>query len=180
LHLKKEIEEEKKKEPFFFGTHPRLQERVENYDNFLKTQYKDKKGGIQNSEVFLEKIHKVILDNSYLNLKAGRFKIAERGVERYLTIKSNNPKAYCLLGEIYRQKAEKGDLEKAKEHYQKAISIDPSYPDAYKGMGLIHYKQGEKEQAKKCLEQYLSLSPQAMDKAYIEEYTKKCHEGENP
>jgi len=179
-HLKKEIEEEKKKEPFFFGTHPRLQERVENFDSFLKTQYKGKRGGIQNSEIFLEKIHRAILDNTSLDLKAGRFKIAERGVEKYLTIKPKDPKAYCLLGEIYRQKAEKGDLEKAKEHYQKAISIEPSYPDAHKGIGLIHYKQGEKEQAKQCLEQYLSLSPQAMDKAYIEEYIKQCNEGEKP
>jgi tetratricopeptide (TPR) repeat protein len=180
IHLKQEIEEEKKKEPFFFGTHPRLKERVENYDNFNQNQYKDKRGGVKNSEIFLEKINKVILDNSHLDLKAGSFKIAERGVEKYLTIKLDNPKAYCLLGEIYRQKAEKGDLEKAKEHYQKAISIDPFYPDAHKGIGLIHYKQGEKELAKNSLEQYLSLSPQAIDRAYIEEYLKQCHGGKKP
>jgi predicted Zn-dependent protease len=180
LHMKKEYEEEKIKEEHFFGTHPRFQERVENYESFLRTQYKDKTGGIQNSEIFLEKTHQVILDNASLDLRAGRFKMAERGVEKYLTMKSNDPKAYCLLGEIHRQKAEKGDLEKAREHYQKAISIDGSYPDAHKGMGLIHYKQGEKGQAQKCLEQYLSLSPQAMDRAYIEEYIKNCHEGENP
>ena len=114
IHLKKEVEEEKKKEPFFFGTHPRLQERVENYENLLKDQYKDKRGGIRNSEMFLERIHRVILDNVSLDLKAGRFKIAERGVEKYLTIKPSNPKAYYFLGEICRQRAEQGDLEKAK------------------------------------------------------------------
>jgi Zn-dependent protease with chaperone function len=179
-HLKKEIEEEKKKEPFFFGTHPRLQERVENYENFLKGQYKNRRGGMQNSEIFLEKIHKVILDNVHLDLKAGRYKVAERGIGKYLAIKSNDPKAYCFLGEIYRQKADKGDLEKAKEYYYKAISIDPSYPDSHKGMGFIHYKQGEKELAKNSLEQYLSLSPQAMDRSYIEEYIKQCHGGEKP
>jgi len=180
LHLKKEIEEEKKREPFFFGSHPRLQDRVENYENLLKTQYKDKRAGIKNSELYLEKIHRVILDNSRLDLKVGRFKIAQRGVQKYLAIKPNDPKAYCLLADIYKQKAEKGDLEKAKEHYQKAISIDSSYPDAYKGIGLILYKQGEKELAKKSLERYLSLSPQAMDKAYIEEYIKQCYGGEKP
>lgn len=180
LYMRKEYEEEKIKEEHFFGTHPRFQERAENYENLLKTKYKDKQGGVQNSEVFMEKIHRVILDNASLDLKAGRFKIAERGVEKYLTIKPNDPKAYCFLGEIYRQKAEKGDLEKAKEHYQKAISIDPSYPDAHKGIGFIYFKQGEKEQAKKCLKQYLSLSPQTMDKAYIEEYLKQCNGGEKP
>lgn len=180
LHMKKEYEGEKIKEEHFFRTHPRFQDRVENYENLLKTTYKDNQSGITNSEVFMEKIHRVILDNAFLDLKAGRFKIAERGVEKYLSIKSTDPKAYCLLGEIYRQKAEKGDLEKAKEHYKKAISIDPSYSDAHKGMGFIYFKQGEKGLAKKSLEQYLFLSSQPMDRAYIEEYIKQCHEGEKP
>lgn len=171
-HLKKEVEDEKIKEPFFFGTHPRLQERIENYDTFIKTQYPEQKGGIKNSELFLKKIHKMILDNAWLDLKVGRFKIAQKGAEKYLTIKPNDAAAYYLLGEIFRQRADKGDTEKAKEHYQKAISTDPSYPDPYKGIGLICYKQGEKHLAKKYLEQYLSFSPQASDRAYIEEYIK--------
>lgn len=179
-HLKKEIEEEKKKEPFFFGTHPRLQERVENCEQFLKRQSQDRKGGIQNPEIFLQKIHKVLLDNSRLDLKAGRFKIAERGVEKYLAIKPDDPRAYCLLGEIHRQKAEKGDTEKAKEHYEKAISIDAAYPDSHRGMGLIYYKQGEMILAKKFLEQYLFLSLEAPDRAYIEEYINRCDGGEKP
>ena len=36
LHLKREVEEEQIKEPFFFGTHPRLQERIDNYNVLLK------------------------------------------------------------------------------------------------------------------------------------------------
>ena len=180
LQMRKEYEEEKMREELLFGTHPRFQERAENYENLLKTKYKDIRSGIQNSAIFMEKIHRVILDNASLDLKAGRFKIAEREVEKYLGIKSSDPKAYYLLGEIYRQKAEKGDLEKAKDHYQKAISIDSSYPDAHKGMGFIYFKQGEKGLAKKSLEQYLSLSPQATDRAYIAEYIRHCREGEKP
>jgi predicted Zn-dependent protease len=180
LYMRREYEEEKIKEELFFGTHPRFQERAENYENLLKTEYKDKRGGIQNPEIFMEKIHQVILDNASLDLKAGRFKIAEKGVEKYLNIRSSDPKAYYLSGEIYRQKAEKGDLGKAKEYYLKAISLDPSYPEAHRGMGFIYFKQGDKELAKKSLEQYLSLSPQATDRAYIEEYIKECREGEKP
>lgn len=177
VHIKKELEEEKIKEPFFFGTHPRLQERIENYEAILNTQYRGNRVGIKNSEIFLEKIHRLILDNAHLDLKVGRFKIAQRGVEKYLTIKPDDARAYYLLGEIFRQKGEEGDMERAKGHYQKAISINPSYPDPYKGIGLIHYKQGEKSLAKKSLELYLSLSPQASDRAYIEEYIKHCNEG---
>lgn len=175
VHLKEEVEEEKIKEPFFFGTHPRLQERIENYETFLKTQYHGQKGGIKNQEIFLEKINKVILENAHLDLKAGRFKIAQKGTEKYLALKPNDAKAYYLLGEIFRQRGEVGDIEKAKEHYQKSISIDPFYPEPHKGIGLIYYKQGEKLLAKKSLELYLSLSRNASDRSYIEEYIKQCN-----
>ncbi len=177
LHLKKEVEEEKGKEPFFFGTHPRLKERIENYETLLKAQSQGQGVNIQNTEIFLKKTVKVILDNARDDLKAGRFKMAERGVEKYLKIKMESAEAYCLLGDIFRQKGEKGDIEKAGEHYQKAISINPSYPDSYKGIGLIHYKQGEKALAQKALELYLSHSPKALDRAYIEEYIRQCKEG---
>lgn len=174
-HLRKEVEGEKIKEPFFFGTHPRLEERIENYETFLQTIKHT--GGIKNTGLFLEKINKVILDNSYLDLKAGRFKIAQRGVEKHLTIKPNDAEAYYLLGEIFRQRGEEGDAEKAKEHYQKAIFINPDYPDPHKGIGLICYKQGDISQAKKFLELYMTLSPKAPDSAYIQEYIKQFNTG---
>jgi tetratricopeptide (TPR) repeat protein len=91
-------------------------------------------------------------------------------------MKSETAEAHCLLGDIYRQRGDKMDIERSKEHYQKAISIDPSYPDSYKGIGLIHYKQGERVLAQKILELYLFHSPKALDRAYIEEYIHQCKE----
>jgi len=178
IYLKKELEEEERKEPFFFGTHPRLEDRIENCEMLLATHSQKNHGGIQNADIFLKKIRKVILDNARDELKAGRFRIAERGVEKYLRIKSESAEVYCLLGDIHRQRGEGDDIEKAKEYYQKAININPEFPDSHKGIGLIHYKQGEKNLAKKALEAYLSLLPQAVDKAYIEEYIHQCTEGE--
>jgi predicted Zn-dependent protease len=170
LHLKKELEDEQIKEPFFFGTHPRLQERIQNYNSFLtQLQYPNV---TKNTEIFLQKTKNVILDNAFLDLKAGRFNMAKRGAEKYLSIKPDDARAYYLLGEIHRQKGEKDDSEKAKENYEKAISLDPSFPDSYKGLGMIYYKQGEKFLAKKYFELYLSVYPEAPDKAYIEEYLK--------
>lgn len=177
LHLKKEVEEEKRKEPFFFGTHPRLKDRLENYGTLLKDLPQKQQGSIQNTEVFLKKIGPVILENARDDLKAGRFKIAERGVEKYLKIKPESAEAYCLLGDIHRQRGDGSDVETAKGDYQRAISTDASYPDSYRGIGLIYYKGGEKALAKKALEWYLSLSPQALDRAYIEEYIHQCQEG---
>jgi tetratricopeptide (TPR) repeat protein len=119
----------------------------------------------------------IILDNARLDLKIGRFKIAQKGIEKYLLLKNDDAKAYYLLGEVFRKRCEEGDMEKAKKNYQRAISVNSTYPYSYKGIGLIHYKQGKKFLAKESLEQYLSLLPHAFDKAYIEGYIKQCNEG---
>ena len=175
-HLKRELEEENMQEPFFFGCHPRLQERVENCEKFLKTRYQKEETGIKNTGVFLTKLHKVILDNAWLDLKAGRFHSAQRGAEKYLKIEPNDAGVYYLLGEVFRQRAKAGDMHKAKVYYEKAISLDPFYPEPHKAIGLIYYKDGEKTLAKKSFGQCLSLSPHRADKAYIVGYLKKCNQ----
>ncbi len=175
-HLKRELEEENMQEPFFFGCHPRLQERVENCENFLKTRYQKEETGIKNSGIFLTKLHKVILENAWLDLKAGRFHSAQRGAEKYLKIEPNDAGVYYLLGEVFRQRAKAGEMHKAKAYYEKAISLDPFYPEPHKAIGLIYYKDGEKTLARKFFGQCLSLSPQRGDKAYIVGYLKKCNQ----
>ncbi len=175
-HLKRELEEENMQEPFFFGCHPRLQERVENCEKFLKTRSQKEETGIKNTGVFLTKLHKVILDNAWLDLKAGRFHSAQRGAEKYLKIEPNDAGVYYLLGEVFRQRAKADDMHKAKAYYEKAISLDPFYPEPHKAIGLIYYKDGEKTLAKKSFGQCLSLSPHRADKAYIVGYLKKCNQ----
>jgi len=173
--LKQELEEEEITEPFFFGTHPRVKERMKNYAKLLKGEYKERRGGTKNAELFQSKISRLVLDNAWLDLKGGRFKQAQRGAEKYQAKKANDARGYYLLGEVCRQRGEKGGGEKAKSYYQKAIAINPGYPDSFKAMGLMQYKQGEKGSAKKNLKQYLSLAPQAADREYIEEYLKECN-----
>jgi Flp pilus assembly protein TadD len=81
------------------------------------------------------------------------------------------------LGELFRQRGEEGDLEKAEKEYHLAIQLNPSYPEPYEGLGLIYYKRGEKEKARAQFERYLSLAPDAKDKRYIEHYLKKIKQG---
>ncbi|MBI5342651.1 MAG: M48 family metalloprotease [Deltaproteobacteria bacterium] len=170
-HLKKEIEEEKISEPFFFGTHPRIQERIENYETLLKTEYAGRTG-ISNGEAFFAATREVILENARLDLKMGRFGIARRGAEKYISIQGKDARGHHLLGEVFRQKGEKEDEEKAIAEYRKAIELDSSYPDSHKCLGMIRMKKGEKAEAKKHFERYLALAPKAPDRGYVEEYLK--------
>jgi predicted Zn-dependent protease len=172
-HIKKEMEEEDQKEPFFFGTHPRLKDRIENYDDFLADMGKQV-GGVTNAEPFRKKMAGVIMDNAFVNLRAGRFLQAQHGAEKYLTIRPKDGRGYYLLGEIARQKGEDEDLAEAKKMFQKGISADPSYPDDYKGLGLLYFKEGKKSQAAKDFKTYLAKAPHAADRSYIEEYLSQC------
>jgi predicted Zn-dependent protease len=172
-HLKAEMEEEDQKEPFFFGTHPRLKERIENYGDFLADMGKQA-GGVTNAETFRKKVAGVIIDNAFVELRAGRFMHARRAAEKYVTIRPKDGRGYYLLGEIARQKGEEENLAEAKKQFQKGVAADPSYPDDYKGLGLLYFKEGKKSQAAKAFKAYLAKAPHAADRSYIEEYMSQC------
>jgi predicted Zn-dependent protease len=172
-HLKSDIEEEKIREPFFFGTHPKLQERIDNYGRLLAREQLGPMGGAKNAEQFAQKVHRVFLANAALDLKRGRFKQAQEGIERYLTVRPDDARPYYLLGELCRQRAGQGDTEKAIGYYRKSIEFDPSYAEAYRGLGFLYLKEKEKGLAKAHFERYLALVPQAADRLYIEQYMKQ-------
>jgi predicted Zn-dependent protease len=174
-HLKEELASENLKEPFFFATHPQLQKRIENCKGFLDTLNSPETQGIKNKEVFLDRIQRVLLYNSSLDLKAGRFRAARRGVEKYLTLRKDDPKAYFLVGEILRERGEVEDDLRAKDFYEKAIALDPSYPDPHKAIGLIYFKEGEWVLAKRSFESSLALSPHMHDRAYVQGYLQECN-----
>jgi predicted Zn-dependent protease len=173
-HLKKEIEDEKIVEPFFFATHPNLQERIRTCETFLTAHGIEAPSGIKNTEHFLMKTKGAILDNGWLDLKLGRFSAAQRSAEKYLTISPDYAGAYYLLGEIARQRDLAGDMDRAKDYYEKAITADPSCGECYKALGLIYYKAGEMSLAKSAFQSCLLRSPDTPDKAYIRSYLAKC------
>ena len=172
--LKQEIELEGVKEPYFFGTHPKVGQRIENVNNWLAEKYRGKITGIKNTDVFQSKISRLVLDNARLDLRQGRFFVAQRTVEKFLAVKQDDARAYFLLGEIFRQRGRQDDAAAAIKNYEKSISLNPSFPEPHKAMGLIHYKDGKKRLAKKHFESCLLLSPDTIDRAYIQGYLKLC------
>ncbi len=173
MMLAEELEKEGIEEPFFFGTHPRLKDRIENYRGLLAELTPSQGQGVKNPKTFNRKIRRLLLVNADLDLKAGRFGTAQRGVERYISLRPKDARAYYLLGEIYRQRGADGDLQEAKKRYKKAMSLSPGYADPHKGMGMVHYKEGKNRLARKSLKSYLSLAPRAEDRAYIQQYIQQ-------
>jgi predicted Zn-dependent protease len=175
VHLMKDAEEEKsKKKTFYFATHPHVQERMESFSELLVAPKEGPAGTERNPERFLEKTRQVMLENTRLDLRTGRFNSAQTGAKKILQHWPEEGEVYFVLGEILRQRGEKGDAEEAKEYYRRASSHSPSLADPYRGLGLILFKEGDKEPALKALEQYLNLCPDAKDRAHIERCIEQC------
>ena len=172
--LVRDAQQEKVKAPLFYATHPRLQERIETIEETVRTEYRDRPGGLTNAAVFRKNTSQVVLDNAWMDLKAGRFDAARDGATKYVALGAGDARGHYLLGEVLRQKGERTATEQAIAHYRKAIAADRAYPDPHRGLGLLHFQLAQKPQARRALETYLSLSPQAGDRAYIEEYIQQC------
>lgn len=169
-YLKQELEEEKIEEPFFFSSHPKLVERIENYSALLRTVYAGRDGET-NTRAFRRHAARLLLDNAELDVKRASYRSAERSIEKYLEQKSNDPRAFYLLGEVYRHRVS-DDAEKAKANYEKTLSLQDNQPEAYRALGLLQYKTGDRPSARRNLQRYLSLKPEASDREYIREYLR--------
>jgi predicted Zn-dependent protease len=164
-------------EPFFFGTHPKLQDRINSYNFLIANQFKGLTGMV-NGLVYQKKIKEVILLNAALNIKAGRFKVAEQDIWTYLDRQNESAEAFYLLGEICTQNETDEDTHKAVEFYTYAIHLDPNYSDPHRELGIIAFKQDRMDDAEKYFTSYLNLAPNAIDRGYLEENLKTIR-GEN-
>lgn len=173
-HLKKDIDEQEIKEPFFFGSHPRLQERVRNYTGFIKANYPNTTGDV-NEERFMEVITPMLLDNAQSDLSMGRYNSAKNGIERFIRRQPASARGHFCLGEVYRQMGEEEDRANAIKAYERAISCDPEYPEPHKGLGIVYYKQKRYLNSRAAFEQYLLLDPEAEDKGYIQQYIQRMN-----
>ncbi len=179
-HLRQEMDERKVKEPFFFGTHPRLQERIENYPRLLGTRYTAQameEGRRKNSDEFLRSILHLLLDNAILDLEIGRYKTAQAAIEKHLKEQAHSARGHFLLGEVLRRSGQ-GDphTQRAIAAYREAVRLDSTYPEPHRELGLLYRAQNDHEHARSEFERYLALSPTAVDapiiRGYLEELQK--------
>jgi tetratricopeptide (TPR) repeat protein len=163
-------------EPFFFGSHPRLEDRVRSYNFLLATEFKGVSGE-KKGLTYQEKMKDIILLNSALNIKAGRFKVAEQDIWTYIDRQNESAEAFFLLGEICTQNDDDKDTDKAIEFYNYAVHLDAEFPKPYRELGLIYFKKDNKLEAEKNFSTYLKLAPDALDRGYIEENLKTIRQG---
>jgi predicted Zn-dependent protease len=193
-HLQEDFDKEKNGEPFFFGTHPRLQERIDSYEDLIKeaipTGTNTDKEMVINEVQFLQLTHKLVLDNALFDISMGRFETAKQGIRKFLKQKPESTQGYYYLAEAYLHQSEQPPnkrlkdketkeekRQKAIEYYQKAIETDPGFPLPYKAVGILYFKEGEKDKARERLTKYLELSADGQDAAYVKGYLERLGDG---
>jgi predicted Zn-dependent protease len=171
-HLMAEMEEEDQDEPFFFGSHPKLADRQANYQSFIADRGYPQ-GGTVNREIYENAVAPAIYETARLDLKAGRYAKAEKGIQRYLKIYPRSGRAHYLLGEVYRQRNHRDDIQNAIKHLLMASKLNRQHAEPYRSIGIVYMNQKDKKAARQAFRSYLKWAPQAMDREFIREYIRQ-------
>jgi predicted Zn-dependent protease len=167
-------------ENFFFGNHPRLDERIATTEELLKTKYAttDTTALVRNSDEFAMRTRTVVRENAALDIRAGRFGLAKSQLDRVLPLEPKDPTTHLYYGDLYRLQAQRAKMAadkpalvaQALEAYERAAALDPTYPDPFRQMGFLYYQTKDTEKAKEAFRRYLALKPDATDARRIKEY----------
>lgn len=166
-HLIAELKASDINEPFFFSSHPKLQER---FDNFERLSRDAPASAEPRPDPYLPKMSEVRVKNLEADLSMGRYKQVLLVLGDEEQRKTYPPYAHYYLGEAYRLRGEKGDDARAEQAYLKATDDAPDFPPAYRALGIHYLKQGAYENAEKHLEKYLAMAPSAAERKYAEHY----------
>lgn len=168
-------------ETFFFGSHPRLQERIDSTRDLLRTRYASaaaSPGAVGSTEEFGLRMRTVVRENALLDIRAGRFGLAQAQLDRVLAITPRDPVANLYYGDLHRLQAQRvrsrSDKDEharlALERYERAAELDPAFPDPFRQLGFLYYQQKDTARAREAFRKYLALKPQAPDARRIKEY----------
>jgi predicted Zn-dependent protease len=165
-------------EPYFFSTHPALEDRIESFEELVR-QHAATNGyrGEQEYRMQVEELQLELLQD-YLEL--GQYQSVLLILGRPDAFVRYPLSAWFYLGEAYRLRDEEGDAARSAEAYTTAIRLVPEFAPSWRAMGLHYMKQGDASQADSHFSRYLELRPDAPDRAYIELYrtnlkTKDAH-----
>jgi len=169
-HLMRDVKLEEIKEPFFFSTHPKLKDRFDNMTR-LSSQAAGGSDGTSR-EAYSKIVLQARLDTLDSLISMGRSKQVVAMLEEAQTQAELPPQARYYLGEAYRLRGDKGDLELAEGVYRQVIGAAPDYAPSYRALGVVLLKAGRNADAARQFEHYLALAPDAKDRKYVERYLR--------
>lgn len=168
-------------EVFFYGNRPRMGERYEVTRELLGTTYTraaEAPTTARSGGEFEQTLRPVVRDNAALDVRAGRFGLAQRQLDRVLAATPRDPIAQLYYGDLYRLRSQRASdaleqteyVRKALERYERALELDPKYPEPFRHLGFLYFQTKDTAKAGEAFERYLTLAPDAPDAQRIREY----------
>ncbi|MGH8728357.1 MAG: M48 family metalloprotease [Burkholderiales bacterium] len=176
-HLVRELKAADVKEPFFFSTHPKLQDRV---DNFKKLSEGTPDGGIVREPEYVEHVTDLRLANLQNELTHGRSKHVLLALCDEERLSDYPPSVHYYIGEAYRLRGAQGDEVSAEIAYLKALEQAPNFAATYRALGVLYLKQKDYAHAAPLFEKYLAMAPEAKDREYVVHYLERAKNGGAP
>jgi beta-barrel assembly-enhancing protease len=173
-HMKKEYDQAKIREPFYYGSHPLLNQRIsmveiflEKNKNILERMKIRKVSGAEYSW----KIADLLLDNAELDIEYGRFNTAMLAIQKHLAVYAMSWRGHYCKGKLILKLNEgPASIEQAMREYQLSIRLNPAYPLPHREIGLIYYDRKDRRLALYEFNQYLSLAKNPIDGPIIRQY----------
>jgi predicted Zn-dependent protease len=163
-------------EPYFFSTHPGLQDRIESFEALV--QQHGASNGYRGEQDYHMRVAGLQLELLEDYLELGRYQSVLLILGRPDAFVRYPLSAWFYLGEAYRLRDDEGDAARSAEAYTTAIAQAPEFAPSYRALGLYYMKQGDTRQAQDHFTRYLELLPDAPDRAYIQLYRENLNTGD--
>ena len=173
--------EPKKVEAFFFGSHPRLSERMVSTRAYVAkhpTAPVDETVRLAREDAFTRRIRPVVRDDARLNIEMGRLTLAASQLDKVRGWMPEDPETHLLTGRLRlaqaaakQEPADQRQLRReAEDSFRKSIELDADRPAPHRELGLLLYERQAFREACTQFRRYVKLAPNADDTQRIRDY----------
>jgi predicted Zn-dependent protease len=171
--LLSEAKRTKTKQPYFFGSHPRLEERIASYEALVGALPESSSGRTE-ADRYLTAVLPALSLNAEAALRNADYDFARDCANRALAARPDAPDLLFILAEIPRRRGTGNDDTLALQACEHLRARHPDFPETYRSLGLLHLRAARRPDAATAFRRYLELRPAAPDRAYIDQLLKQC------
>lgn len=174
--LKANVERYDIKQPYFFATHPAIEERISNYYTLTGLSSEPETLMDEEDRTFDGILKPVLLIDGTMKIAAGDLTTAEENFSRVLKADSTCSDALCNLGTITRLRSGNELSEHVVKWYHRSMNVSPN-PHASQAcyeLGVYYYKSGKTDSASVYMEAFQKNNPGSPYIPLIKDYLKKC------
>lgn len=173
--LADEARRTKTKNSFFFGSHPRLEERIASYKTLIDGIPAGRRANaVLEFEPYAPHRLRILPLNAEAALQSGDIDGALMDVRSGLALSAGAPSLLLIEADCLRRRRTNDDLARARDIYRQLTADHPGIAPAWRGLGLVAERQGDRPAAATAYRRYLELAPGASDRELITALLLQC------